>query len=128
MTAPTQIVEDFLAMWDRPGGFAEAVTRYFTDETRYENIGMSDTTGIEEALAFIAAFEADVGAGVVVRVTTLATAANGDTVMNERIDEVVAPDGTVIHAIRLMGIFTVSDGKITAWRDYFDTAALTAHE
>jgi len=25
-----------------------------------------------------------------------------------------------------MGAFTVSDGKITAWRDYFDMAQVTA--
>lgn len=121
---PLEVVSRFLAMWDHPGGFAEAVRAYFTETTRYENVGMSNTTGVEETLAFIDGFEAQVGEGVCIRVTTLSFAINGDTVMNERIDEVIAADGTVMTSIRLMGVFVVAGGKISEWRDYFDTAVL----
>ncbi len=126
MSSARETVDTFLAMWDRPGGFADAVRTYFTPTTRYENVGMSDTTGIEQALAFIGAFENSCGGPVSIRVTTLASAVNGGTVMNERIDEVIDQTGRVITTIRLMGIFETSGGKIAAWRDYFDTAGLAA--
>ncbi len=126
MTSPNETVETFLSMWDRPGGFADSVRAYFTADTHYENIGMSDTTGIDEALAFIDAFEASCGCPVSIRVTTLASATNGNTVLNERIDEVLNDKGEILSTIRLMGIFDVADGKIAAWRDYFDTAGLAA--
>jgi len=35
-------------------------------------------------------------------------------------------DGNPAMSIRLMGTFEVAGGKITAWRDYFDTAGLAA--
>jgi len=123
---PEETVANFLAMWDGPDGFVDAIRRYFTDRTRYENVGMSFTTGVDEALAFAEGFEAATGKGIRIRVTTLASAVNGNTVMNERIDEVIARDGNVITTIRLMGVFHVSGGKIAEWRDYFDTAGLTA--
>jgi len=126
MSSPNETVEAFLAIWNRPGGFADAVRRYFTSDTHYENVGMSDTRGIDEALSFIQAFESSCGCHVSIRVTTLASASNGNTVLNERIDEVLNDKGEVISTIRLMGIFDVADGKITAWRDYFDTAGLAA--
>lgn len=126
MSSANETVEAFMAMWARPGGFVEAIRRYFTPATRYQNIGMSDTTGIEQAVAFIEAFETACGCPVTIRVTTLASAANGGTVLNERIDEVIDDKGAVISTIRLMGIFEVEDGKITQWRDYFDTAGLAA--
>lgn len=126
MSSALETVDTFLAMWDRPGGFAESVRTYFTPATRYENVGMSDTTGIDEAIAFIDAFEASCGGPVNIRVTTLSSAVSGSTVMNERIDDVINHEGQVISTLRLMGIFEMDDGKIAAWRDYFDTAGLAA--
>lgn len=126
MPSPTQTVDAFLSMWDRPGGFAEAVERYFTSDTHYRNVGMSDARGIEETLAFIAGFEQVAGANSHIRVETLSSASEGNRVYNERIDEVVAADGRVVASIAVMGIFVVEDGKITEWRDYFDTAGLAA--
>ncbi len=45
-------------------------------------------------------------------------AVNGNIVLTERVDHFVF-DGTTIDA-RVMGAFEVADGKVTAWRDYFD--------
>lgn len=45
-------------------------------------------------------------------------AANGKTVLTERVDTIA---GRFFHVeIPLMGVFVVEDGKITEWRDYFD--------
>jgi limonene-1,2-epoxide hydrolase len=41
------------------------------------------------------------------------------TVLNERTDRFRLADGRWVE-LRVMGVFEVLDGKITAWRDYFD--------
>jgi limonene-1,2-epoxide hydrolase len=48
----------------------------------------------------------------------LAIAADGGTVLTERVDTFFLPDREI--ALPVMGTFEVADGRITAWRDYFD--------
>jgi len=121
MPTPTEIVTDFIALWEKPNGFWDAVAKYFTADTVWENVGMSKTTGPDEAKGVFAGFGGD-GSPVTMKVENLAVAAMGDKVLTERIDHVLGPDGKPTMTIRLMGIFEVKDGKIAAWRDYFDTA------
>jgi limonene-1,2-epoxide hydrolase len=45
-------------------------------------------------------------------------AASGDVVFTERVDVFTYPDNTV--ELPVAGVFEVRDGKIAAWRDYFD--------
>ena len=125
MTSATQTVTDFITMLEKPGGFADGVRAYFTPTTRYLNVGMSDTTGIEQALAFIAGFEASTGA-TSLRVDMLAIAESGNTVMTERIDHLCDGQGKAVMSLAVMGAFEVEGCKITGWRDYFDTAGLAA--
>ena len=47
-----------------------------------------------------------------------AIAATGNTVMTERTDHLHMGDHAIV--LRVMGVFEVSNGKIAAWRDYFD--------
>ena len=47
-------------------------------------------------------------------------AVSGDVVLTERIDRVVV-DGRAIE-LPVMGALQVSDGRVAAWRDYFDRA------
>jgi limonene-1,2-epoxide hydrolase len=44
--------------------------------------------------------------------------AEGAIVMTERVDHVIRTERTI--SLPVMGTFVVSDGAITAWRDYFD--------
>lgn len=125
MPSPTETVLEFLAMLEKPGGFADGVRAFFTETTNYLNVGMSDTTGVEEALAFVGQFAAMTGASSL-RVDMLAVAETGNKVMTERIDHLVGPDGTTVLSLAVMGIFEIANGKITAWRDYFDTAGVAA--
>ncbi|MGL6043279.1 MAG: limonene-1,2-epoxide hydrolase family protein [Sandaracinobacteroides sp.] len=54
------------------------------------------------------------------------SAAEGDhRVLNERTDRFCLQDGRWVE-IRVMGVFEVEGGKITAWRDYFDLAQFMA--
>ena len=125
MTSPTQTVTEFLSMLDQPGGFSDGVRAFFTPQTRYLNVGMSDTTGIEETLAFVAGFETSTGASSL-RVDMLALAESGNRVLTERIDHLCDGQGKAVMSLAVMGVFEVQDGKITGWRDYFDTAGLAA--
>ena len=52
----------------------------------------------------------------------LAVAETGGKVLTERLDHVLGPDGQPAVTIPVMGIFEVEGGRITSWRDYFDTA------
>jgi limonene-1,2-epoxide hydrolase len=45
-------------------------------------------------------------------------AAAGDVVLTERVDVFVLP-GKIIE-LPVMGTFELRDGRIAAWRDYFD--------
>jgi limonene-1,2-epoxide hydrolase len=46
-------------------------------------------------------------------------ASNGPVVFTERLDSFVTKGRTIEHY--LMAVFEVVDGRITAWREYFDT-------
>lgn len=123
MSTPTDIVKTFLAMWETPGGIEKALRDYFTPETHYENVGMSTTNGIDQALAVFAGFSDSLGMATM-WVENLHVAAAGDTVLTERIDHVRDKQGKTLMSIRVMGAFDVKEGKIVSWRDYFDTAGL----
>jgi limonene-1,2-epoxide hydrolase len=53
----------------------------------------------------------------------LKIAAAGDAVLTERVDK-FAIGGASIE-LPVAGVFELKDGKITAWRDYFDMATWT---
>jgi limonene-1,2-epoxide hydrolase len=44
--------------------------------------------------------------------------AAGNVVMNERVDRFKVGDKEI--TIKVVGVFELRDGKIAAWRDYFD--------
>jgi limonene-1,2-epoxide hydrolase len=122
MPSPTETVTAFCAEWgkDKKAMF-DSFRRYFTPTTVWENVGLATTTGIDEALGLMQSFE-----GVeTIRVDMVMIAADGNKVLTERVDTMVDASGKDVMGIRLMGIFEVEGDKITAWRDYFDTAAMT---
>ena len=121
MATPTQVVLDFLKALETPGGFPQAIRDYFTDKTRYLNVGMSDTTGIPDTVQFVEGFMASTTASYMT-VDMLALAETGNKVLTERIDHLRNADGEAVLSLAVMGIFEVEGGKITGWRDYFDTA------
>ena len=86
---------------------------------------MMSTTGAEEALGLMANFESQIGMATM-KVDMLAIAAQGNKVLTERVDHMIKADGGSSMSVRVCGIFEVEGGKITAWRDYFDTAGMAA--
>ena len=125
MPTPTEVVSTFLSLWDRPGGLDQAIRDYFLPTTVWENVGLATTTGPDEAIALNQGFESQFGVNRI-RVETLAIAAVGNKVLTERIDNMLDAAGNVLLPAAVAGIFEIEGGKITAWRDYFDSAGAMA--
>lgn len=98
-----------------------SIEKRFTDQTIWENVGMSKTTGFAEAKAFMDGFTAMFPIETAEVIVHYA-AAHGNVVLTERTDNFYDKDGKQIVSIKLMGAFEMDGPKIIAWRDYFDTA------
>ena len=126
MPTPIELVTAFAADFSEGNkGMYGTIRTYFKPDTVWENVGLATTTGVEEALALIDQFEQSMGIAAI-RIEMLAIAADGNRVLTERIDRMLRADGTEIWAPRVMGIFEVDGDRITAWRDYFDSAGAQA--
>jgi len=115
---PVETVTAFSAAISTDNGKA-AIRRWFTPQTVWINEGVSATTGIEEAIAFLDRPSRS-PAIASVHFDMLAIAAQGHQVLTERLDRFVGADGRPIAAVKVMGIFEVDGECIVAWRDYFD--------
>lgn len=100
---------------------AEALRPFFTDDVVYHNIPMDPAVGIDAAIAFVDGFFA-MCQGMTIE--TLHLAVVGDVVLTERVDTFTV--GSVVAALPVMGTFEIRDGRICAWRDYFDLGQITA--
>lgn len=122
MATPSEIVAAFIALWEQPDGFPQAVDTYFATDTVWENHGLITTRGPEEAIGFYDQFGAATGmAGM--KIDVRAIAETGNKVLTERTDYILNAAGETVMTVPVMGIFEVAGGRITAWRDYFDTIA-----
>jgi limonene-1,2-epoxide hydrolase len=100
---------------------AEAFRPFFTDDVVYHNIPMDPAVGIDATIAFIEGFFAMCQSLVI---ETIHLAVRDNVVLTERIDTFTM--GEKVAALPVMGTFEIRDGKISAWRDYFDLAQITA--
>jgi limonene-1,2-epoxide hydrolase len=100
---------------------AEAFRPFFTDDVVYHNIPMDPAVGIDATIAFIEGFFAMCQSLVI---ETVHLAVRDNIVLTERIDTFTV--GEKVAALPVMGTFEIRDGKISAWRDYFDLAQITA--
>ncbi|MEJ2458610.1 MAG: limonene-1,2-epoxide hydrolase family protein [Novosphingobium sp.] len=124
MPTSTEVVQNFFDLCATgKSGIQEALNNYFTPSTVWENVGLATTTGVEEALAFLASAEESAGM-THFDVDMLCIVADGNRVLTERVDRLLTATGEPALTVRVMGIFEVADGKIAAWRDYFDPTPL----
>ena len=94
---------------------------FLTDDVVYHNIPMDPTVGLEASLAFLDDF---FGMFTSTEVEILHLAVRDGVVLTERIDRLTMDGQTA--PLPVMGTFELRDGKICAWRDYFDLAQVTA--
>jgi limonene-1,2-epoxide hydrolase len=100
---------------------ADVLRPYFSDDVVYHNIPMDPAEGIEAAMAVIDMFM-NMCDSLEFEIHHLAS--DGTTVLTERTDTFTMKGKTA--PLPVMGAFRVEDGKITAWRDYFDMGQVTA--
>ena len=111
--SPIEVVERFCAAWGT--GDLDAIAAFFTDDAVYHNIPVAPVVGPEAIRATIEGFTGGVES---IELRLDAIAASGGTVLTERVDIFRFPNGVI--SLPVMGAFEVVDGKIAAWRDYFD--------
>ena len=114
----TRTVRDFCDAWSRRN--VEEILAFFTDDAVYHNIPMAAATG-KEAIRNLLNFILTPAQAVKFEVTHIAAA--GDVVLTERVDSFEMGGKQVV--LPVAGVFEVRDGKVAAWRDYFDMATWT---
>ncbi|MFE3289645.1 limonene-1,2-epoxide hydrolase family protein [Rhodococcus sp. NPDC059234] len=116
--SPSELVTAFCAEWKT--GDPATIAAYFSDDAVYHNIPMEPLVGRAAIADFLHGFVAAFGG---IEFTVHHQSANGGVVLNERTDRFDLGDKHV--ELPVMGVFEIEDGKIVAWRDYFDMAPIT---
>ena len=100
----------------------DSALRPFADDAVYHNIPMEPVQGIAAIRAALEPFMAG-ATEVDWQLLHIATNADG-AVLTERVDRFLMQGKWI--SVPVMGTFEVTDGRIRAWRDYFDLAQFTA--
>jgi limonene-1,2-epoxide hydrolase len=119
MPSAEQVVRDFCAAASTRD--PQVLRGFFSDDVVYHNMPLEPAEGIEATMAVINMF---VGMCEALEFEIHHLASEGGTVLTERTDIFTIKGKTA--PLPVMGAFHVADGKITAWRDYFDMARVTA--
>ena len=112
-----EIVFEMIEAWGAMD--IERILTFFNEDAIYTNIPIDPpNVGIEAIRTAISGF---VGMASEIEFIVHHQAENSHgVVMNERLDRFLVNDNWI--ELPLMGVFEFSDGKISAWRDYFDMA------
>jgi limonene-1,2-epoxide hydrolase len=113
-----ELVRRFCAVWETVDvhGDLKTVLDFFTDDAVYHNIPVAPVVGKDGIKAVLDSFSGGVDR---MEFRVLNISADGPNVLTERVDVFTLSDGRAIE-LPVMGTFEVTDGKIGAWRDYFD--------
>jgi limonene-1,2-epoxide hydrolase len=112
---PEQIVNAFCTAINR--GNWDELTKLLTDDCVYLNVPMEPAiVGPKAVRETLQGFLGLLGS---MRFEILHQTVSGNVVMNERVDHFTPPGGKN-YGLPVVGVFEVRDGKICAWRDYFD--------
>ena len=115
---PTETVNAFIAAIECRD--VEAAIALVPADVSYENMPMQPIVGPE---AMAATLEMFLSPASEVEWPVLRQVEVGNVVMNERLDRFRIGDGWL--ELPIAGVFEVTDGKISLWRDYFDMATYT---
>jgi limonene-1,2-epoxide hydrolase len=124
MESPIEVVRRFCAAWSDDAGAAE-LAAFFTEDAVYHNIPLEPVAGKRAIADNFATFIRPGAPGIEsLHLRVLNIAENGSVVMTERVDIFKLPNKS--FELQVMGIFEVHEGKISAWRDYFDINQFTS--
>ena len=124
MESPIEVGRRFCAAWS-DNMAAGDLAAFFTGDAVYHNIPLAPVVGREAIANTIATFIRPGPPGIEsIEFRVVNVAADGPVVMTERVDAFKLPDKS--FELPVMGTFEVSDGKINAWRDYFDMNQFTS--
>jgi limonene-1,2-epoxide hydrolase len=116
-----EIVDAFIRAY--VGRDADAALELVTDDFVFEHVPMPDSTTVRGKEALRERIEGALAAAERVDWRVLHQVDGGDIVMNERVDDFFFLEGTFARthtSTRVAGVFELRDGKIAAWRDYYD--------
>ena len=111
-TANDALVRRFLSAWERRD--TDLIVDTFADDGVYHSTPLEPIEGRAAIRAFVEAF-ADVPPG---RLEIHHQVASERVVMNERTDYITLNGRPVV--LPIAGVFEIVEGRITAWREYFD--------
>ena len=110
---PIDLVTRFCAAW--PALDLDVILDFFTDDAVYHNIPMEAVTGKDAIRSTIEGFAGGVES---IEFRVVHITGTDDVVLTERVDVFNLPGKSI--ELPVMGTFELRDGKIAAWRDYFD--------
>lgn len=122
MSQNTDLIDRFVAAWKRLN--VGEIMGFFSEDAVYTNIPIDPPNEGKEAIR--KTIEGFIGMASAIEFVVHHTAENpaAGVVMNERTDRFRVGDKWI--EARVMGVFEIRDGKIVAWRDYFDLAEFTS--
>ena len=123
MSQHDELIERFMKSWSTLD--IDEIMSFFAEDAVYTNIPIDPPS--EGVAAIRQTIEGFVGmASEIEFVVSHQTENAQGVVMNERIDRFhLKANGNWLE-LPVMGVFEVADGKIKAWRDYFDMAGFSA--
>jgi limonene-1,2-epoxide hydrolase len=117
------VLRDVLRAWETSiAASQEAIRAHFTDDCRWEQAGLPTTTGPDEAADLMGSMEQMGFCCMAVEFRNVAVA--GEVVFTERVDWLVRTDGSRLGPWPVVGVTEFRNGKISAWREYFDSRNL----
>jgi len=116
-----EFISAFIAAWERRD--VEAVMECFADDALYHAMPLRPIVGKAALREWVEHF-ADVPPA---RLDVQHQAVAGNVVINERVDYITLNGKSVV--LPICGVFELQDGRIKAWREYFDLGpAVAAYE
>jgi limonene-1,2-epoxide hydrolase len=116
--ANDRLVRRFRSAWERRD--ADFIIGCLSDDAVYHSIPLSPIVGKQAVAAWVRGFAGKPPGRLEVRHQVAAS----DVVMNERTDVIVLNGRTV--TLPICAVFELRDGRIRAWREYFDLAPAAA--
>ena len=119
MADNAEVIRNFVAAWSRLD--ADELTAFFTEDGIYHSMMLPPVQGHAALRPFIAGFA---GGWQSAEWELVNLVASGDLVVAERVDRAVAGGKPI--TLPCCGVFEMRDGRIAAWRYYFDMGTYTS--